>query len=112
MSFANRQFEDVFGFVEVSKSPSFTPGAVGNGSTVASSQACTTGGVPATFTLTDQLEVYPPLGAATNGLIVTASPGPTPGTAFLYFQNATGGSITPVAGVYTIVATRVRPDVV
>jgi hypothetical protein len=111
--FASRQYEEVQPLIEISFTASFTPGAVGNGTTVGSSQACTVGApgggsaFPATFNLGDQLEVFPPIGAATNGLVVSAAPTAVAGTCEILFQNATGGSITPVAGVYRIVATRV-----
>jgi hypothetical protein len=62
--FQQRQLNDVYQLVEVSNSPSFTPGAVGNNAIVGSSQACVLGtqvGAPAaTFTLGDELEVIAP----------------------------------------------------
>jgi hypothetical protein len=116
MAFANRQWEEIVGFVEISNTPGLTPGAVGNGTTVAVSAACTLQGTttPASFALGDILqEVIAPASAALNGIVVFAAPGPTPGTCFVYFQNQTGGSITPVAGsVYKIIAKRYRNDIV
>src|SRR5271165_4814874 len=107
--FQQRQMNDVHQLVEISKGVA-TPGAVGNGATVGVSVAFTLGGIagnPATFALGDYLQVYPSAAAVTNGINVTAAPGPTAGTAVLNFQNATGGSITPLAGAsYTIVAMR------
>lgn len=112
--YQNRQFEEMQPLSELSFSVSFTPGAVANNTVITSSQACTLAGttVPATFALGDQLEVFAPASAALNGLLVGASPGPTPGTAIFFFQNGTLGSITPVAAVYRIVATRLRPDTI
>jgi len=109
-----RQFEEMQPLSELSFSVSFTPGAVANNTTISSAQACTLGGttVPASFALGDQLEVFAPAAAATNGLVVSAAPGPTPGTAVFYFQNGTLGSITPVAAVYKVIATRLRPDTI
>lgn len=112
MSFQPRQYQETQPLLEVSVSAAFTPGAVGNNTTISSAQACTLPGSPtspATFALGDQLEVFAPAGALTNGLLVSASPGPTPGTAVFFFTNGTLGSITPVSGVYKIVATRVTP---
>lgn len=88
-----------------------TPGTVNNNSTVGVSQACTLGApgsaFPATFALGDQIEVFPSAVAACNGIVVSAAPGPTPGTAVVNFQNATGGNITPVGGSkYTFIVTR------
>lgn len=115
--FQARQIDEVQALTEISFGVA-TPGAVATGATilVGASMACTvgafTGGQPATFALGDQLEVYPSVAAATNGLSVSAFPTATPGTCELYFTNATGGSITPVAGAkYTIVATRLNPAV-
>lgn len=115
MAFANRQWEEIVGFVEVSTTAASSPGAVGNGTTVAVSVACTLQGTttPANFSNGDLLDAIAPASAALNGILLTASPGPTPGTCFLYFQNQTGGSITPVAAsVYKIIARRFRPDIV
>lgn len=89
-----------------------TPGTVNNGSTVGVSGACTLGGAgsgfPATFALGDQLEVFPSAAAATNGVVVSAAPTATPGTAEFNFQNASGSNVTPVGGAkYTIIATRI-----
>jgi hypothetical protein len=114
--FQIRQVEEIIPLVEISFA-NITPGAVGNGTTVATVTAFTLGaagsGVPATFALGDQIEIYASSGAATNGVIVTAAPTATPGTAQVYFQNATGGSITPVASSkYTIVATRLPATLV
>lgn len=108
--FSSRQFEEIQPLVEISFA-NITPGAVGNNATVGVSQAFTLGAPgsasAATFALGDQMEVFPSATAACNGVNVSAAPGPTPGTAVLNFSNATGASVTPVAGArYTIVATR------
>lgn len=112
--FQPRQYEETQPAIELSFSVAFTPGAVANNTTISTSQACTLGGttVPATFALGDQLEVFAPASAATNGLVVSAAPGTTPGTAVFFFQNGTLGSITPVSAVYRVVATRLRPDTI
>lgn len=116
MAFANRQLEEIYCFIEVSVTPALSPGSVGNGATVAVSAACTLQGTttPATFALGDELDdVIAPASANLNGIVVFAAPGPTPGTCFVYFQNQTGGAITPTAGsVYKIVAKRYRNDIV
>jgi hypothetical protein len=116
MAFANRQFEEIVGFIEVSVTAPVTPGAVGNGTTVGVSVACTLQGTttPATFTLGDELDdVIAPASAALNGLVVFAAPTATPGTCILCFQNATGGSVTPTAStVYKIVSKRYRADII
>jgi hypothetical protein len=111
-----RQWNEIVGFVEVSNTPALTPGAVGNGTTVAVSAACTLQGTtsPATFALGDNLQaVIAPASAALNGLVIQAAPTATPGTCLVYFTNQTGGAITPVAGsVYKIIAQRYRADIV
>lgn len=115
--FAQRNVAEIDPVVEWSFSASFTPGAVANNTIVTSSQPCTVGNpltaslFPATFALGDQLEVFPPATALTNGLQVTASPGPTAGTAIFYFSNGTLGSITPVAGIYKVLAKRQSPNI-
>ena len=106
-----RQIDEVQQLTEISFA-NISPGAVGNGATVGVSVAFTLGAPgsasPATFALGDQLEIFPSAGAATNGVQVQAAPTATPGTAEVYFTNATGGSITPVASAkYTIVSTRI-----
>lgn len=108
--FSSRQFEEISPLVEISFVV-LTPGAVNNGTTVGASGACKLGNSgssnPATFALGDQLEVFPSSAAATNGVVISAAPTGTAGTAEFNFQNATGGSVTPTAGaVYTVVATR------
>jgi hypothetical protein len=116
--FQSRQYEEIQPLMEVSRCVA-TPGAVGNGTTVAAigtncfiGTQTGTSGSPATFALGDQLEVFPSAAAAVGNLIVTAAPGNTPGVCALYFQNQTGGSVTPVAGaLYTIVATRISQTV-
>jgi hypothetical protein len=114
--FQQRQLNEVEAFIEVSNTPALSPGAVGNGTTVSVSAACTLQGTTsaATFAPGDWLgEVIAPAAAALNGIVIFAAPGPTPGTCFVYFQNQTGGSITPVASqVYKIVAKRFRADIV
>ena len=115
--FAQRNVAEIDPTVEWSFSASFTPGAVANNTIISSSQACTVGNptaastFPATFALGDQLEVFPPAAVAANGLQVTAAPGPTPGTAIFYFVNGTLGSITPVAGIYKVLAKRQSPNI-
>lgn len=107
--FQTRQIEDIMQLVEVSKTAALSPGAVGNGTTVSATAVC----AGATFALGDQLEIFAPASAATNGVLVSAAPTATAGTAQVYWQNQTGGSITPVASqVYTIVATRITPTLI
>lgn len=114
--FQQRQPNEVDTLIEVSFTAALSPGAVTNGTTVGVSAACTLAGttVPATFALGDNLqEVIAPASAALNGICVFAAPGPTAGTCFVYFQNQTGGSITPVAAsVYKIIAKRVSANVI
>lgn len=107
MSFQQKQYGDISPLNEVSQA-TVSPGAVATATTVGVSVACTIlgGTVPATFAMGDQLEVFPPAAAALAGISVVASPTATVGTAAFQFTNATGGSITPVSGVYRIVATR------
>lgn len=114
MGFFARQRDEVNPLVEISFTPSFTPGAVANGATVATSQACTLGNttVAATFNLGDIMDIFPPASAALNGLHCSVFPTATAGTAQIYFINSTGGSITPVAAKYLIVATRIQPTLV
>lgn len=113
--FQTRQYEEIQPFVEISKA-NITPGAVNNATTVVTATAFLIGGIagnPATFALGDQLEIFPSAAAACNGINVSAVPGPTAGTASVYFQNNTGGNITPVGGAsYTIVATRITPTTI
>ena len=115
--FAQRNVAEVYPLVEWSFSASFTPGAVGNAATVGSSQLCTVGNptapsaFPATFAVGDQLEVFPPVGSLTNGLLVSAAPGVVAGTATFYFTNNTGGAVTPVAGVYKVLGIRQAPNI-
>jgi len=112
--FQQKQVAEINPLVETSFA-TVSPGAVGNNATVSVAVAFTLGSVsgnPATFALGDQLEIFAPAGAATNGIVVSAAPTATAGTARVYFQNATGGSITPVSGTYTIVATRFPPNLV
>lgn len=116
--FASRQFEEISPLIEISRTGTVAPGAITTATAVGVSVACTVGTLPsggaspATFALGDQLEVFPPAGAAINGVIVSASPTATPGTCELVFQNNTGGTITPVSSVgYVIVATRIAGNV-
>lgn len=114
--FQQRQSTEINPLSEISF-VTLSPGAVTNGSTVYVTGACKLGAAgsafPATFALGDQLEVYPASGSATNGVLVSAAPTATGGTAGFYFQNNTGGSITPVASsVYTVVATRYPANLV
>jgi hypothetical protein len=116
--FQARQIDEVQALTEISKCVA-TPGAITSGSTTVGVAAavCSVGGAsttsaPATFALGDQLEVYPSAAAACNGVLVSAASTATPGTCTLYFQNITGGTVTPTAGaVYTIIATRLQPGV-
>lgn len=108
--FQVRQFEEIQPLVELSY-VTLSPGAVGGAATVGVSGACTLGAAgsafPATFALGDQLEVFPTAAAACNGIVVSCAPTGTAGTAEFNFQNATGGSITPVGGAkYVVIATR------
>ena len=114
--FQQKQVAEIYPLVETSFA-NISPGAVGNGATVYVAVAFALGNVgsgsPATFTLGDQLEIWPSSGAAINGVNVAATPTATPGTAGVYFTNNTGGSITPVASQkYTIVAIRQVANVV
>jgi hypothetical protein len=117
--FQVRQIDEMQALTELSKCVA-SPGVITAGTTVnVAAAVCTlgtalggAGGTPATFTLGDQLEVFPSAGAAANGVIVSAAVSATPGTCTLSFLNPTGGSITPTAAAsYTIVATRLQPGV-
>lgn len=114
--FASRQYEEMQPLLEVSRTAGVSPGAITTGATVnVAAAACTVGFTtsPATFALGDQLEVFAPASAALNGVQVSAAASATPGTCTLSFTNPTGGTITPVAAsVYTIVATRLMPNLV
>jgi hypothetical protein len=114
--FQQRQFGEIQPLTEISFAV-ITPGAVGNGTTVGTATAFTLGATgsasPASFALGDQLEIFPSAAAAANGVNITAVPTATVGTAEVYFQNQTGGPITPVAGAkYTIIATRLPATLV
>lgn len=113
MTFASRQFEELYGYCEVSFSAAFTPGAVANNSIVGSSQALTTAGttVASACALGDIIDVVAPASAALNGVLVTAAPTATPGTVIFTFVNGSGGSVTPVSAVYKCIIRRVRPDI-
>ena len=115
MAFSQRQINEIQPLAEVSAGTA-TPGAVTNNTTVAVTMACViggTGGPAATFGIGDWLQDYPAAGSGVNGISVTAAPTATPGTAEVYFQNNTGGTITPVAGsAYKIVAYRTSPTVI
>jgi hypothetical protein len=115
MAFSQRQINEIQPLAEVSACVA-SPGAVGNGTTVYVTAACTIGGTSgpaATFAIGDWLQVYPASTAGTNGISVTAAPTATAGTVGLYFQNNTGGSITPVASsAYKIVAYRTTPTII
>jgi hypothetical protein len=113
MTFNSRQFEEIYGLVEVSVSPSFTPGAVGNNAVAGSTQACVINGTTTASqaVLGDIVDVVAPASAALNGLLVEAAPTATPGTLTFSFTNTTGGSITPIAAVYKVIIRRVRPDI-
>jgi len=113
--FQPRQAEEIYGSYELSVTPALSPGSVGNGATVGVSAACTLQGTTnaATFALGDELDdVIAPASAALNGIVVFAAPTATPGTCVVYFQNQTGGAITPTAStVYKILAKRYRNDI-
>ena len=117
MSFQQRQAAEIYPLTEISFA-NLTPGAVGNTTTVTVAATAFTLGAagtaqPATFALGDQLEIWPSAAAAVNGLVVSAAPTATPGTALVTFYNGTGGSVTPVAGSkYTIVAIRLAANIV
>ena len=117
MAFYQRQYAEIVPLNEISFA-NLSPGAVGNGTTVTVAATAFTLGAagsasPATFALGDYLEVYPSTAAATNGLVVTAVPTATAGTALVTFYNGTGGSVTPVASSkYTIVAQRLAANIV
>lgn len=106
--FQQRQLNDIMQLMEVSTA-TIAPGAVTSGSTPVYSATAFPG---ATFALGDQLEIFPAAGTACNGILVSATPTGTVGTAGVYFQNTTGGTITPVSGKYTIVATRITPTLI
>lgn len=106
--FQQRQINDVMQLLEVSTA-TIAPGAVTSGSTPVYAAVAFAG---ATFALGDQLEIFPSAAAATNGVLVSATPTATPGTAGVYFQNTTGGTITPTSAKYTIVATRITPTLI
>lgn len=107
--FQQRQSTEVNPLTEISFA-TIAPGAIGNTTIVAVSQAFTLGNAgsasPSTIALGDQLEIFAAPSTALNGLSLSAFPTATPGTVEVYFQNNTGGSITPVSGKYTIIATR------
>lgn len=117
--FQQRQMNEVWPLVEESYSTSnVSPGAVTSATPVSVTAACSLG-TPlgggtsaATFALGDTLEVVPPSGAATNGLVVVAAPTATVGTAQITFINYTGSSVTPVASIYKIIAKRQVANVV
>lgn len=118
MTFASRQFEELYQYIEVSFTAAVSPGAITNGITNAvavNAVACTVGNstVASQITLGDILEVVAPASAALNGVIVLASPTATVGQIDLLFINTTGGSVTPVASsIYKIIARRVTNNLV
>ncbi len=117
--FQQRQFNEVWPLIEESyTTATVSPGAVSSATPVAVSAACSLG-TPlgggtsaATFALGDNLEVFPPASALTNGLQVIAAPTATPGTCEIVFINYTGSSVTPVAGIYKVIARRQVPNIV
>jgi len=116
MAFSQRQINELQPLAEVSFCTA-SPGAVTNNTTVAVAVAATLGAAgsssPATFGIGDWIQVYPATTAGVNGISVTAAPTATAGTVELYFQNNTGGSITPVAGsVYKLVAYRTQANLI
>jgi hypothetical protein len=117
MAFSQKQIAEIYPLNEISFA-TLTPGAVGSGTTVTVAATAFTLGnsgttSPATFALGDQLEIWPSAGANINGIVVSAAPTATPGTALVTFYNGTGGSVTPTAGAkYTIVAIRLAANIV
>ena len=119
MAFAQRQLNEVWPLLEISyTTATVSPGSVTSATPVSVTAACSLG-TPlggstsaATFTLGDQLEVITPASVATNGLVVVAAPTATVGTAQITFINYTGSSVTPVAGIYKIVAKRQAANIV
>jgi hypothetical protein len=68
---------------------------------------------PATFQIGDQLEIVVPAAASpVAGLIISAQPTSTPGTAIVSFWNASSGAIAPTSAVYRIIAKRLTPTVI
>lgn len=115
MTFASRQYEELYQFVEVSFTSALSPGAVGAGATVnVQTVACTlSGGAAAQITLGDLLDVVAPASAALNGIIVTAAPTGVAGQICVSFFNPTTGGITPTAAtVYKVIARRVTNNLV
>jgi hypothetical protein len=114
MTFSSRQYEELYGYIEVSFTAAVSPAAVGaNANVGVGGVNCTlNGGQPATIALGDLLDVIPLAAAATNGIIVSAAPSATPGQIAMQFYNPTGGTITPTTQVYKIIARRVRPDLI
>jgi hypothetical protein len=116
--FQQRQFQEVWPLVEISYTTStVSPGGVTSATPVAVTAACSVGAVgggtsAATFALGDNIEVFPPAGAATNGLQVIGSPTATPGTVEICFINYTGATITPTAGTYKIIARRQAANII
>ena len=114
--FQTRQLEDLYASFELSQTTAISPGAITNGTTVGVSTACTLQGTTnaATFALGDELDdVIAPASAALNGVVVFAAPMATPGTCIVYFQNQTGGTVTPTAStVYKVLAKRYRNDII
>ena len=117
MAFYQRQFAEIYPLAEISFA-NISPGAVAAGATVTVAATAFTlnapgSGIPATFALGDQLEIWPSAAANTNGLVVSAAPTATAGTALITFYNGTGGSITPTASQkYTIVGIRLANNIV
>jgi hypothetical protein len=117
--FQQRQMNEVWPLVEESFSTAtVAPGAITNGSLATASTAFTLGSPggggtsAATFALGDTLEVIAPALAALNGVACTAYPTATAGTALIVFLNNTGGTVTPVAAIYKIIAKRQVANVV
>jgi hypothetical protein len=117
--FSQHQMNEVWPLVEISyTTATVSPGAVSSATPVGVSAACSLGTPlgggtsPATFALGDTLEVVPPAGAATNGLTVVGAPTATQGTCEIVFINYTGSSVTPVAGIYKIIAKRIAANIV
>jgi hypothetical protein len=117
--FQQRQLNDVYQQMEVSVTAPTTPGTItgGAGQHIAP-VPCTIGssGSPeaAQFALGDVLEVIANTNAGNiAGLQIVAWPTATPGTCILGYQNATAGSITPVANsTYTIIAKRITTQLI
>jgi hypothetical protein len=115
--FQQRQINDVYQLVEVSSATIGSPGALTTTSFANTLQAFTVGAngvgtAPATFTQGDILMIIPSAGVAINGVDVFAQVTSTVGSARVVWMNQSGSTITPAAGVYTIIAIRITPQLI